>query len=142
MGGSGVAVGIAAWVCATMVSAAATAVFCTSTAFIVGGGGSAPHALRINVATRIKVKIERRFMLCEDLLIGLTIGVTSAPGFDAVIFHNNGPVALCDAEATECLEVLLASDKCPGAITPDRSGETVPRDEIPALTQVCHHIHG
>ena len=55
VGGSGVAVGIAASVCATSVNAPATAVFCTSTAAIVGGGGSAPHALT-NVAKIIRVK--------------------------------------------------------------------------------------
>jgi hypothetical protein len=68
VGGRGVAVGIAAWVCATMVSAAATAVFCTSTAFIVGAAGSPPQALIINVATIITVRMERRFILCVVLL--------------------------------------------------------------------------
>jgi hypothetical protein len=58
-----VAVGMAAWVWATMVMAAATAVFCTSAALMVGGGGSAPQAL-INIARTRVVRMERRFMLC------------------------------------------------------------------------------
>ena len=56
VGGKGVAVGMAAWVSATNVKAAATAVFCTSTALIVGVT-SDPHAL-ISVAT---IKIESVF---------------------------------------------------------------------------------
>jgi hypothetical protein len=56
VGGKGVAVGIAAWVWATIVNAAATAVDCTSTALTVGMG-SAPQALitvtRINRMDRL-----------------------------------------------------------------------------------------
>ena len=142
VGGRGVLVGIAAWVCATIVNAAATAVFCTSTAFMVGGGGSAPQALMSTEAATRTVTIEKCFMLCECLLMKLAIGVTSAPGFDAVIFYNDGPVALCDAETAECFEILFACDKCPGAIIPDRSREAVAgNDQIPALPQICHHIH-
>ena len=55
VGGRGVAVGIAASVCATIVNALATAVFCTSAAAMVGGGGSAPQALA-NAATKTMVK--------------------------------------------------------------------------------------
>jgi hypothetical protein len=44
VGGTGVAVGMASWVWATMVKAAASAVDCTSAALIVGTG-SAPQAL-------------------------------------------------------------------------------------------------
>ena len=64
VGGRGVFVGMAAWVCATMVNAAATAVFCTSTALIVGVAGAAPQALMINVVKTMTVRMERRFMLC------------------------------------------------------------------------------
>jgi hypothetical protein len=95
-----------------------------------------------DAATRI-VRMEKRFMFCEYLLMNLAIGITSAPGFDAVIFHNDRPVALCDAETAECFEVLPAGDKCPGAVIPDGSGETIPcNDEISALTHVRYHIHG
>ena len=135
-------VGIAACVSAIMVNAAATAVFCTSAAFIVGAAGSPPQALTIRVATTITVRMERRFMLCEYLLMKLAVGETSGPGLDAVIFHNNRPVAFCDAETTECLEILLARDKCTGSILSNGSREAVSGDdEIPALTQFCHHIH-
>jgi hypothetical protein len=86
--------------------------------------------------------MERRFMLCEYLLMKLAIGVAPAPGLDAVILHDDGPVALCDAERAKCFEVLFAGDKRSGAIIPDGSGKTVSgNDKIPALTQVCHHIH-
>jgi|SRR5215207_1853987 len=62
VGGRGVAVGTAARVCATIVKAAATAVFWTSTPFIVGAA-RVPHALSIR-ARMAAVRIERRFMLC------------------------------------------------------------------------------
>lgn len=83
-----------------MVNAAATAVFCTSTAFIVGGGGSAPQALTIKVII-VRVRMERRFMLCKYLLMILAIGVASASGLDAVILHDDCPVAFGDAESAE-----------------------------------------
>ena len=67
VGGNGVAVGAAACVCATMVKAAATAVFCTSAAFIVGAAGD-PQALMIKVMARTMVKVEKRFILCDYLL--------------------------------------------------------------------------
>jgi hypothetical protein len=143
VGGRGVLVGMAACVSATMVNAAATAVFCTSTAFIVGGGGSAPHALAINVVRTMTVKMERRFILYDVLLMNLAIGVTPAPGLDAVIFNNDRPVTLCNAETTECFEVLFAGDKRPGTVIPDGPREAISGDdEIATLIQVCHHIHG
>jgi hypothetical protein len=143
VGGSGVAVGTAAWVSAIMVMAAATAVFCTSTAFIVGGGGSAPQALTSKVVKRMTVRKERRFMLCEYLLVKLAIGVASTAGLDAVVPYDNRPVALGDAETAECFEVLSSGDKCSGAVVSDRSREAVAgNDEIPALAEVRHHIHG
>ena len=126
---------MAAWVCAIIVKAAATAVLCTSTAFMVGGGGSAPHALRIKLVRTMTVRMEIRFMLCKSLLMILTIGETSTPGFDAVILHNNCPVALCDAETAECFKVLLAGDKCSGAISANGSRKAITgNDQIPALT--------
>src|SRR5215212_5927522 len=67
VGGSGVEVGIAACVCATMVNAAATAVFCTSTACIVGAAG-APQAL-MSMAITATVRVEKRFILCAYLLM-------------------------------------------------------------------------
>jgi hypothetical protein len=56
VGGRGVAVGTAAWVCATMVNAAATAVFWTSTGFTVGAAG-APHALMSIVKAAANVMV-------------------------------------------------------------------------------------
>jgi hypothetical protein len=60
-----------------MVNAAATAVFCTSTALIVGVAGVPPHPLMIIVMTNTIVRREKRFMLCEYLLMSLAIGVAS-----------------------------------------------------------------
>ena len=71
-----------------MVKAAATAVFCTSTALIVGAG-SAPHALIIMVIATRDEKIVKRFMIFEILLIGLAVGVTSALGDDAIVPYDN-----------------------------------------------------
>lgn len=69
VGGNGVAVGIAAWVSATIVNAAATAVNCTSAALIVGAG-SAPHAvMTIADITMIMERNFSCFMLLENLLI-------------------------------------------------------------------------
>jgi hypothetical protein len=69
VGGRGVAVGMAACVCATMVNAAATAVFCTSTGLTVGTAG-APQALMIIASRRAVVRVEIRFMLYQCLLNG------------------------------------------------------------------------
>jgi hypothetical protein len=128
-----VAEGIAAWVSPIMVIAAATAVFCTSTALIVGAAG-APQALTIKAARTIAVRREGRFMLGEDLLMKLAIGITSAAGLDAVIPHNDRPIALRDAETAECFEVLFSGDERTGAVIPNGSGKAVSGDdEIPAL---------
>jgi len=54
VGGMGVAVGRAAWVSATIVQAAATAVPWTSAALMVGSG-SGPHALRKNILANMMV---------------------------------------------------------------------------------------
>jgi hypothetical protein len=72
VGGRGVAVGMAAIVWATMVAAAAMAVFCTSIGLAVGTG-SAPHALMTRAITIIAVRVEKRFMLCKCLLINFSI---------------------------------------------------------------------
>ena len=62
VGGNEVAVGMAAWVSATIVEAAEIAVTCRSTGLIVGtASGEAPHALTINVIASISVRIENRF---------------------------------------------------------------------------------
>jgi hypothetical protein len=98
-----------------MVIAATCAVLCTSAAFIVGAAGD-PQALRIRLAKMMSVEKERRFIVCEYLLMNLAIGETSAPGFDGAVFHNNRPVTFCDAETAECLEILSAGDECSGSI--------------------------
>lgn len=142
VGGKGVAVGIAAWVWATIVNAAAMAVFWTSTGLTVGTG-SAPHALMIIVMATIMVSVGKRFMFYEYLLMGLAIRKAAASGFDAVIGYNNFPTTFCDSEAAERLKILFTGDKCCGTVLPDRTGEAVTRDDqIPALVQRCHHIHG
>jgi hypothetical protein len=76
VGGKGVFVGMAACVCATIVNAAATAVFWTSTACMVGAAG-APQALMSSAMTTI-VRAEKCFMRCEYLLMKLAVGETAA----------------------------------------------------------------
>ena len=61
VGGGDVVVGMAAWVSATSVKAAATAVLCRSVKLIVGVACDAPHALIINVIMSAWVKIKNRF---------------------------------------------------------------------------------
>jgi hypothetical protein len=127
VGGNGVAVGMAAWVCATMVNAPATAVFCTSTACMVGAAG-APHALMSRAMTTT-VKVEKRFMVCEYLLMNLAIGITAAQCGNTVVFYNNFPIAFCDIESAECFEILLAGDECSGAVLPNWSGKAITRND-------------
>jgi hypothetical protein len=123
------------------VNAAATAVFWTSTACMVGEAG-VPHALMI-MAMTTAVRIRKCFMLFEYLLVNLAIGVTTAHSGNAVIFDNNFPIAFCDTEPTECFEILFAGDKCSGSVLPNWPGETVTGDDqVSALTHGCHHIHG
>src|SRR5687768_14825561 len=63
VGGGGVAVGMAAWVSATIVKAAAATVPCMSTALPIGVGvACAPHALRISVVVSTRVRTEKHFM--------------------------------------------------------------------------------
>ncbi len=77
VGGGTVAVGIAACVCATMVEAAATAVFCISTGLGVGAG-LAPQALMIIAMATITVKVEKCFMVCKCLLVNLAVWIAAA----------------------------------------------------------------
>ena len=62
VGGIGVEVGIASWVCATIVNAAASAVCWISAGFTVGTG-CAPHALIVNARIRIKEKNRMCFIV-------------------------------------------------------------------------------
>lgn len=124
VGGRGVAVGIASWVCATIVYAAAMAVFWTSTGLTVGTG-SAPHALMIIAIATITVSVEKRFMFYEYLLVNLTIRKAAASGFDAVISDDNFPVPWCDSEAAEGFHILFAGDEGCGAVLPNRPGEAI-----------------
>jgi len=62
VGGTGVLVGIAAWVSATMVNAAETAVACISSALIVGSAGVLPHALDTSATTKINGITKKRFI--------------------------------------------------------------------------------
>jgi hypothetical protein len=59
VGGMDVAVGMAAWVSATMVIAAAIAVPCTSAGDIVGSG-SGPHA--VNTSAAIAIRVQANFI--------------------------------------------------------------------------------
>ena len=123
-----------------MVNAAATAVFCTSMACIVGAAG-VPQALMSRAMT-MSVRAEEGFMLGEDLLLNLAIGVTTTEGRNTVIFHNNFPTALCDVEAAECFEVLFAGDKGSSTILSNRARKAIASDDqVSTLTQSCHHIH-
>jgi hypothetical protein len=141
VGGSGVAVGMDACVSATMVNAAATAVFCTSIACMVGAAG-APHAL-ISIAISTTVKVEERFIFCDYLLMNLAIGVTTAECGNAVVFYSDFPIAFCDIEAAECFKILFTRNECSRAVLPNRSGEGVAGDDqVSTLTQGCHYIHG
>jgi hypothetical protein len=56
VGGTGVFVGIAAWVWATMVNAAETAVAWTSSGLKVGSAGALLHALAIKNTVRVSKK--------------------------------------------------------------------------------------
>lgn len=127
VGGKGVEVGMAAWVCATMVKAAATAVFCTSAACIVGAAG-VPHALMSRAMTTT-VRVEKRFILCEYLLMNLAIGKATAQRGDAVIFYNNFPTAFCDVESAKCFEILFARNERSGTILSNGPRETVAGDD-------------
>ena len=127
VGGRGVAVGTAASVCATMVEAAAMAVFCTSTGLAVGTG-SAPQALMIKVITMSTVRVEKRFILCKYLLMNLTIRIATAPGNDAVVSYDDFPVAWSNSEAAERFHVLFAGDKRSGAVIPNGAGKTTAGD--------------
>jgi len=142
VGGRGVTVGTAAMVSATMVIAAACAVLCTSTGFIVGAAG-APQALRMRAVRTSTVRKEKRFMRCEYLLMNLAIGESSARGIYTIVFYNDLPVAFCDTETAECFKILPAGDKCPGTILSNGSGKTIACDnEIPTLPELCLHVHG
>ena len=66
VGGNGVAVGMAACVCATMVNAAATAVFCTSRGSIVGVAAE-PHEL----ISRLRIAIMMVFFFIRIYFIEL-----------------------------------------------------------------------
>jgi hypothetical protein len=125
--GRGVDGGMSAWVSATMVKAAATAVFCTSTACMVGAAG-APHAL-MSRAMATTVRVEKRFILCEYLLMNLAIGKATAQCGNTVIFYNNFPIAFCDVESAKRFEILFAGDKRSSAVLPNGSGETVTGDD-------------
>jgi hypothetical protein len=100
-----------------MVNAAATAVFWTSAACMVGAGG-APHEL-INIAMTTAVRMVKRFIVFEGLLMNLAIGVTTTQRGDAVIFYNDFPIAFCNVEASKCLEILFAGDEGSRAILSD-----------------------
>jgi len=64
VGGGGVAVGMADWVSATIVNAAAATVLCMSTALTVGVACAqrAPHPLMSSVIMSTRVRIEKHFM--------------------------------------------------------------------------------
>jgi hypothetical protein len=67
----------------------------------------------------------------------LAIWGTSTLGKDAVVSHNNGPIAFRDPEAAKRFKVLSAGDKCPSAVLSHRPGETVSGDDqISALVHL------
>ena len=103
VGGTGVAVGMAACVSATMVKAAAAIVFWMSTGLTVGEGVSAvPHALTVSAIISTSVRIENHFMwispyhfsVFRSLRLLRAIPVTNespnhtSERFDALYFQN------------------------------------------------------
>ena len=80
VGGIGVVVGMAAWVSARIVRAAATAVPCKSTGLIVGvafGTTRTLQALMISVITRACVRIEKFFKWRSPADLNYTSRITS-----------------------------------------------------------------
>lgn len=118
VGGKGVAVGMAACVSATMVKAAATAVFCTSAGLIVGSGAAPQAVTIIEDMTMIMEKNFSRFILLENLLVWLAVRITPALSNDTLIPHDQCRVAFPDGEATEYFEVFLAVYKCGRGVLP------------------------
>ena len=88
------------------------------------------------------VRVEKRFIVCEVLLMNLAVGVTTAKRGNAVIFYNNFPIAFCDVEAAECFEILLAGDEGSRAILSNRTRKAVAGDQVSTLTHSRHYIHG
>ena len=94
MGGCGVAVGIAAWVWATIVKAAETAVAFMS-ALLGVGGASVPQATSMTAARRMEINLIFCFMGFVLLLLSfvLTIGVASALGNDRFVSNHDRPAS-------------------------------------------------
>lgn len=129
VGGMSVAVGIAAWVSATIVQAAATAVPWTSAALIVGSG-SGPQALNRNKLANMRVMSFFIFdVTLQSINIHLAIWRTACLEYDAVIFNPETVVSgPCNCIPAECLEILLSIDKgrCPESSNGNTySGRTV-----------------
>ena len=111
--------------------APATAVFCTSTALIVGVA-SAPQAPRRMAITVVETIVRRLIQIIRTVL---TAWVTSAECNNVVVSDDDVPTALSDAETTEYFKVLSASHKCSSAVLPDGTGNTVAcHIEVAALT--------
>jgi hypothetical protein len=106
------------------------------------GAGGVPQAL-ISRAITTAVSVEKRFMFGECLLMNLAVGVTTTKCGNAVVFDNNFPTAFCDVEAAKCFEILFAGNECSCAVLPYRPGKAIASDDqVSALTQGSHHIHG
>src|SRR5690554_4117707 len=73
----------------------------------------------------------------------LAVRCTSGLGNDAVVAHDDVPVALRDAEGTKRLIVSRAGDEGSRTVISDGPREAVAGDDqITALVEVRLHIHG
>jgi hypothetical protein len=100
-----------------MVNADATAVDCTSAAFMVGAACGA-QALAIKAIRKRRERNFACFMVWR--LRDFLGGISAALGNNFVVLNNDLPVSLIDLEAPEYLEVFLAVHKCAGTVSPNR----------------------
>ena len=114
VGGRGVFVGMAAWVCATAVKAAATAVLCTSSTVMDGVAGVAPQATRDMPVNRLRTR-KVIFFIC------LTVWVTTTFCNNFIVSNNNFPAALAKPESTRDSKVFFAIYVGQGRIIPNRA---------------------
>jgi hypothetical protein len=70
--------------------------------------------------------------------VQLTIGITSAQGYDFIVPNDDLPLSLLDLEASEDAIILLAVHERPGAVHAHRTGRHV--CQITALTKSGHHV--
>lgn len=114
VGGSGVAVGMAAWVCATIVEAAEIAVPCTSSALMVGTAGCPPQPLISVARTTAIVRVLNNFMRC--LLLKLAVWITATKRPNLIISNYDVPTTFLNLESAKDFEALSSIYECTGAV--------------------------